>query len=134
MTVETMTARCPNCLKIKTINKTDKNVQVRCTKRDGGCGAKYYTQKNIVLEKKTIIKTNKTEIRTFDGTKKTLFNLDLEKFNGSLESLIIAMNYAINTIKNKREVVAKDINSTRYQHFLSWTKWRKTFQMELTNQ
>jgi len=38
------------------------------------------------------------------------------------ESLIIALNYAINSIKNKKDVKEKRINSTRYIHFQRWTK------------
>ena len=60
MTVETMTVQCPNCLNKKTINKTNKNVQVRCSTRTSGCGNKYYTNKNIVLKSKTFSKPYKS--------------------------------------------------------------------------
>ena len=122
--------KCPHCKTIKTIDKTDKNIQVRCSKREGGCGERFYTENNVYLEPK--IKTDKTRFKT-NMTKKEVVNLDITKFNGSIESLIIAMNYAINTIKNKKSVVNKDVNSTWYQHYMSWTKWRKTFQMGLIN-
>ena len=70
---------------------------------------------------------------TTDKLPKTIDKLPIDVSNGSLESLVIAMNYAINTIKFKKPVIDKDVNSTWYQHFLSWTKWRKTFQMGLLN-
>jgi len=35
--------------------------------------------------------------------------------------LIIALNYAINSIKNKKDVVEKRENSTRFIHFQRWT-------------
>ena len=63
-----MKVRCPHCETIKTIDKTDKNIQVRCSKREGGCGERYYIKDNIVLEKsmvETIIETNKTIIPRF---------------------------------------------------------------------
>lgn len=47
--VKTMMVNCPECLQIRTINRTDRNVRVRCKIREGGCGARYYTKNNIVL-------------------------------------------------------------------------------------
>lgn len=44
-----MQVNCPECLQIKTIDKTDKNIQVRCSLREGGCGARYYIKTNTVL-------------------------------------------------------------------------------------
>jgi len=41
--------------------------------------------------------------------------------------LIIALNYAINSIKNKDDVKKCVINSTRYEFFLRWTKIREKF-------
>jgi len=124
-----MIVRCPTCGAKRTIIGTE--VRVRCINTE--CKVRFYTKKNIV-PKEGKKEDKKQQIRTINGTIKKVFNFDIEKFNGSLESLIIAMNYAINTIKNKKAVVNKDINSTWYQHYLSWTKWRKTFQMGLTNQ
>ena len=124
-----MIVRCPICGTKRTIIGTE--VRVRCVNTE--CKVRFYTKKNIV-PKEGKKEDKKQQIRTINGTIKKVFNFDIEKFNGSLESLIIAMNYAINTIKNKKAVVNKDINSTWYQHYLSWTKWRKTFQMGLTNQ
>lgn len=57
---EQMKVQCPECKTIKTIDKTNSNIQVRCSKRAGGCGLKYYTLANIVDPDETI-KTNKTE-------------------------------------------------------------------------
>jgi len=50
---ETMIVQCPKCLNKKTINKTNNNIQVRCSVRDSGCGEKYYTKFNTVLFNKT---------------------------------------------------------------------------------
>ena len=60
-----MQVKCPHCLTIKTIDKTDENKQIRCSKREGGCGERFYTKENVYIEpkKKTIEtkpKTNKT--------------------------------------------------------------------------
>jgi len=49
------------------------------------------------------------------------------KMNGMVQSLIIALNYAINTIKNKEEVMAKKEDSTWYAHYKSWTRIREYF-------
>lgn len=38
------------------------------------------------------------------------------------KDLIFALNYAINSIKNKKDVVEKKETSTRYEHFKRWTK------------
>lgn len=70
---ETMQVACPKCLNRKTILKTNKNFQVRCSIRDSGCGNKYYTNKNIVLSSKTVNKpynsrwdpSNLSILRTF---------------------------------------------------------------------
>ena len=59
---------------------------------------------------------------------RTTKKLPILKTNGSVQSLIIALNYAINTIKNKDSVKDKDIDSTWYQHFKSWTGWRSYLQ------
>ena len=37
------------------------------------------------------------------------------------KDLIFALNYAINSIKNKKDVVEKKETSTRYEHFKRWT-------------
>ncbi len=42
-------------------------------------------------------------------------------------SLITALNYAINTIKNKKGVKNRDITSTYYQYYLEWNKLREYF-------
>lgn len=47
------------------------------------------------------------------------------------KDLIIALNYAINAIKNKKDVVEKRENSTRYEHFRRWTKIRSAFRKKL---
>lgn len=42
--------------------------------------------------------------------------------------LIIAMTHAINSIKNKSDVVAKNQNSSRYHHFKNWIDYQKYFE------
>jgi len=41
--------------------------------------------------------------------------------------LVIAMNYAINSIKNKPEVVEEKQDATRYNYFKNWTQYREVF-------
>lgn len=41
--------------------------------------------------------------------------------------LVIALNYAINTIKNKPEVKAKKNGATRYDYYQNWTQYRDFF-------
>jgi len=41
--------------------------------------------------------------------------------------LVIALNYAINTIKNKPEVKAKKNGATRYDYFKNWNQYRDFF-------
>lgn len=52
--LKTMQVNCPECLQIRTINRTDKNARVRCLLGDGGCGARYYIGTNTVLSVKKI--------------------------------------------------------------------------------
>jgi len=58
---------------------------------------------------------------------RTTNKLRTVKINGMVQSLIIALNYAINTIKNKEEVIAKKEDSTWYAHYKSWTRIREYF-------
>lgn len=41
--------------------------------------------------------------------------------------LIIALNYAINSIKNKPEVKEKKLGATRYDYFKNWSEYRAFF-------
>jgi len=41
--------------------------------------------------------------------------------------LVIAMNYAINAIKNKPEVKEKRLGATRYDYFKNWSEYRVFF-------
>ena len=43
----------------------------------------------------------------------------------NISSLITALNYAVNTIKNKKAVKDKEITSTYYQYYLEWNKLRE---------
>lgn len=45
--------------------------------------------------------------------------------------LIYALNYAINSIKNKKDVVNKITTSTRYTHFLRWSTIRQKIETKL---
>lgn len=114
-----MKVRCPYCKTIKTIDKTDKNIQVRCSKREGGCGERFYVKENIVLEKETFDKK--------DETNKTIKIPKIE-FNGMVGDLIIALSWAINTIKNKPEVKKKVKFSTYFQYYTRWSRYRNYFQ------
>ena len=44
---------------------------------------------------------------------------------GECVNLLIALNYAINAIKNKRDVVEKRENSTRYEYYQRWFELRE---------
>ena len=59
---------------------------------------------------------------------KTTLKPQALEYNGMVKSLIIALNYAINTIKNKKPVVDKDVNSTWYIYWRDWTRIRTYFQ------
>lgn len=116
-----MKVKCPHCKTIKTINKTDKNKQVRCSKREGGCGERFYVKENIVLEKKTIEKK--------DETNKTIKNPTINHKGSSpvrfesidtLETILECMDRGISTIRNKPEVKAK--KGAYYWNFVKWTR------------
>lgn len=87
-----MKVKCPHCKTIKTIDKTNKNVQVRCSKREGGCGERFYIKDNIVLEKKTIETKGKTII-----TPKIIRDLGVD-FNRAV--IIEGLNDTIRIYKN----------------------------------
>lgn len=50
-----------------------------------------------------------------------------KKIDMNVSSLIKALNYAINTIRNKKDVRSKNISSTYYQYYLEWNKFREQF-------
>lgn len=108
-----MKVKCPKCGTEKEIIGTEE--RVRCINKDD-CGKRYYIKGNIVPEKKDS-----------EGQKRTPKPQRLE-YNGMVRSLIIALNYAINTIKNKKSVKECDINSTWYIYWREWTRIRKYFQ------
>ena len=107
------------------------------------CGTKYFYRGSKTTEAVTTCTPCNLKLRIFqykieekppettEELPKTTIKPRLFNFNGSLESLLIMSNYAINTIKNKKQVKEKDLNSTWYQHYLSWSKWRATFQIAL---
>ena len=47
------------------------------------------------------------------------------------KDLIISLNYAINSIKNKKDVVEKKENSTRYEFFKRWSKIRESIKEKI---
>ena len=111
---------CPNCTheNFYSGSKTT-NVVVQCK----GCKTKVKASSH----KKPEIKVNIPE-RNYQTQPKTTNKLPTVKMNGMVQSLIIALNYAINTIKNKEEVIAKKEDSTWYAHYKSWTSIREYFQ------
>lgn len=111
-----MKVKCPKCGTEREVKGTEN--RVRCPSKKG-CGERYYVFPNIVLQED--IKEDKKEIV---GTIKPK---PLE-FNGTVKTLIIALNYAINTIKNKKQVKEKDVNSTWFQYYKEWSRIRKYFQ------
>ena len=111
---------CPGCTheNFYSGSKTT-NVVVQCK----SCKAKVKASSH----KKPEIKVSIPE-RNYQTQPKTTNKLPNIKLNGSLASLIVMCNYAINTIKNKDEVKDKKVGSTWYTFHQSWTKWREYFQ------
>lgn len=97
------------------------NVVVKCKKCNKG-SVKASSHK--IIKKKE----NNPPQKTTSKLPRTTNKLPVIKMNGSVKSLIIALNYAINTIKLKKQVVEKDVDSTWYQHYKSWTSWRSYLQ------
>ena len=95
------------------------NVVVQCK----GCKSKVKASSHKIPEKKEI----KPRLTT-ENQPETTRKLPALKFNGMVQSLIIALNYAINTIKNKEEVIEQKQDSTWYAHYKSWVSIRKYFQ------
>ena len=111
---------CPGCTheNYYSGSKTT-NVVVTCL----GCKSVIKASSHKKPEKREIIPE-----RNYQTQPKTTNKLPSIKLNGSLASAIVMCNYAINTIKNKEEVKKKQVNSTWYTYYLSWTKWRQYFQ------
>jgi len=111
-----MDVKCPHCLTIKTIDKTDKNIQVRCATTDGGCGKKFYIKNNIVLLKQDIQDNNKTpQYKTTARNKGRDITIEVD-YNVILK----CMERGISTIKNKPEV--KNKSGGYYWDYVAWTK------------
>ena len=112
-----MKVKCPICETIKTIDKTDKNIQVRCGKRDGGCGDRFYIKDNIVLEKpmvKTIIETNKTII-------KSKFYTPQSFMAKVLKMLVPDLNTTLLEDKKKRLIRVLSANDVRGNNY-AWVR------------
>ena len=108
--------RCPGC-KTEYFYRGSKTTDAvtTCTP----CSLKLKIFKYRIIEKPP---------ETTDKLPKTTTKLQPIEYNGMVQSLIIALTYAINTVKNKKQVKAKDEDSTWYQHYRSWTRIRKYFQ------
>lgn len=118
-----MEVKCPECLTIKTIDKTDKNIQVRCSKTEGGCGAKYYIKKNIVLKKQDKQDNNKTQTTKY----KTVIETPLKKTAEiNLKVILKCMDRAISSIRNKPQVKQK--KGGYYYDFIAWTEQQDILQ------
>lgn len=44
-----MILECPNCPNVFEWNGTDMNARIRCPKRSGGCGERFYIKNHIVM-------------------------------------------------------------------------------------
>ena len=90
-----MKVKCPNCKTIKTIDKTEKNIQVRCSKRERGCGERFYIKDNIVLEEKT----NETKDKTIILNEPKIEDLTLG-YDFNRHVIIEGLNDTIRIYKN----------------------------------
>ena len=108
--------KCPECELVNYYSgsKTT-NVVVQCK----SCKRKIKASSHKIVKKPLI---------NYQKQPETTKKLPPLKFNGMVQSLIIALNYAINTIKNKEEVIAKKEDSTWYAHYKSWTRIREYLQ------
>lgn len=88
-------------------------------------------QKHINQTTKSIEKPNKPKIKQSSSLTKNDQMTNDEKLYIYLRAisgdLVIAMNYAINAIKNKPEVKEKRAGATRYDYFKSWSEYRAFF-------
>ena len=107
-----MEVKCPECLTIKTIDKTNDNIQVRCSKKEGGCGHKFYIKKNIVLKKQD---NNKTVYETRARNPPSRISVEID-YNAVLK----CMERGISTIENKPQIKAK--KGSYYWDYLKWTE------------
>ena len=98
------------------------------------CGSRNFYKGGLTTEAVTTCSACKRKSRIFQykivaiTTPKPPETTPKIEYNGMVKSLIIALNYAINTIKNKKPVKDRDVNSTWYQYYTEWSRIRKYFQ------
>ena len=104
----------------ETTNKTKKPVRK---------GAQAPTPQNpSKTEMPKIPKMPKSPKQRSKNQEKIVEDQKLSNFIRSISGeLIIAMNYAINAIKNKPEVKEKRLGATRYDYFKNWSEYRVFF-------
>ena len=116
-----MDVKCPHCLTIKTIDKTDKNIQVRCATTEGGCGKKFYIKNNIVLPKQDIQDNNKTPQKTTILHRPSKVSIPIDNVNWLI--VLEVMDRGISTIRNK-----PDIKKKKGSYYYDKLKWDAEFQ------
>ena len=88
-------------------------------------------QKHINQTTKSVEKPNEPKIKQSSSLTKNDQMTNDEKLYIYLRAisgdLVIALNYAINTIKNKPEVKEKRLGATRYDYFKNWNQYREFF-------
>ena len=72
-------------------------------------------------------KKQKIEKAKQEHVKAKIKSTEMKISESECNDLIIALNYAINAIKNKDDVKKCLLDSTRYEYFLRWTKIREKF-------
>ena len=119
--------RCPNCGTGRTIKGTEE--RVRCANKET-CGCRFYVEKNIVPSNKE----KGDNIGTPESRKTTPVLPDSVSITIPKLTFLAMSNYAINTIRNKKQVVDKDVNSTWYQYFEAWCEIRTAVQLLKKNE
>ena len=132
--------QCPDCENTQPFNGT---LKPRAHTRCSACKKDFYVMNNLMptdhndnadkqinLFETDNYSDSEGNIYIGDADEMPTLEKDLisMKQYGTITSLIIALNYAINTIKNKEEVIAKKEDSTWYAHYKSWTRIREYFQ------
>ena len=131
--------QCPDCGSIQPFNGT---MKTRAHTRCSACKKDFYVVSNLVptdYNDNADKQINLFETDNYSDSEGNIYIGDADemptlekdlismKQYGTITSLIIALNYAINTIKNKEEVIAKKEDSTWYAHYKSWTSIREYF-------
>ena len=130
--------QCPDCGNTQPFNGT---LKPRAHTRCSDCKKDFYVMSNLMPtdyhdnadKQLDLFETDNSTDREGnvyigDADVMPTFTNSMKQY-GTITSLIIALNYAINTIKNKSEVLARKEDSTWYAHYKSWTRLREYFQM-----